>query len=128
METISVQGDFQLIEGRNGETIKRPIKFPFDPQFDWLVLEMQDPDDKTSSGLLYVPDTAKDAPQVGFVWATGPGIFAMNSSGEAYCTSPMLFRVGDRVLFAKYAGAEITWKDGSKYLFVKASDIISRVN
>lgn len=126
-DTIVVQGDVQLIKARNGDTIRRPLNFPFIPEKDWLVLEMENPDDRTSSGRLYVPDTAKDAPQVGFVWATGPGIFAMNEAGEAYCTSPMLIQVGDRVLFAKYAGAEITWKDGQKYLFVQQSDIISRV-
>lgn len=91
---------------------------PFSPARDWLVVEMEGVRDKTSSGVLYIPDTAKEAPQIGKVLAVGPG---------KPDDPPMVSKVGDRILFAKYAGSEIDWSDGKTYLFVRESDVVSYV-
>lgn len=94
---------------------------PFEPFVDRLVVEMEKPEDKlTKSSLLYVPDTAKDAPSTGKVLAVGP--FDLNQADPA-----IVAKVGDRILFAKYAGSEIDWHDGRTYLFIKHSDIVARV-
>lgn len=119
------QWENPLTDVREGIKLVAPDESPFDPQLDWLVLMMEE--GRSKKGALYIPDTAKDAPQVGRVLAAGPGIFAMNDQGEAYCTSPMMYKVGDRLLFAKYAGADVEWTDDKTYLFVKASDIICKV-
>ena len=68
---------------------------------------------KTASGL-YIPDTAKEKPQEGKVIAAGPG-----KKDE-----PMEVKVGDEVLYGKYAGTEVT-VEGKKYLIVKQSDILA---
>lgn len=101
---------------------------PFRPAGTWLVVEMEGARDKTASGMLYVPDSAKDAPQVGKVLAVGPGAYDINQgSPPDHCFIPNLTKVGDRILFQKYAGSEIEWTDGKTYLFVKESDIASYV-
>lgn len=94
---------------------------PFEPFVDRLVIKMDKPSDKmTQSSLLYVPDNAKDAPSTGVVLAVGP--HDMNVADP-----PIVAEVGDRILFAKYAGSEIDWTDGETYLFIKHSDIVARV-
>ena len=67
----------------------------------------------TASGL-YIPDTAKEKPQEGKVIAAGPG-----KKDE-----PLEVKVGDEVLYGKYAGTEVT-VEGKKYLIVKQSDILA---
>ena len=67
----------------------------------------------TASGI-YIPDTAKEKPQQGAVLAAGPG-----KKDE-----PMEVKVGDNVLYGKYAGTEVT-VDGKTYLIVKQSDILA---
>lgn len=101
---------------------------PFKPAGTWLVVEMEAARDKTSSGILYVPDTAKDAPQVGHVVAVGPGtkINSIQASDIPFF-DPCDTKVGARILFQKYAGAEIEWNDGKTYLFVKESDVVSYI-
>ena len=70
-------------------------------------------------GGLYIPDTAKEKPQQGTVVAVGPG--RLNDDGERM---PMEVKIGDRVLYGKYAGTEVT-VDGNEYLIVKESDILA---
>lgn len=94
---------------------------PFEPFVDRLVIRMEKPGEKlTKSSLLIVPDTAKDAPLTGIVLAVGP--FDLNVADP-----PVEAKVGDRILFAKYAGSEIDWIDGETYLFIKHSDVVARV-
>lgn len=68
---------------------------------------------KTASGL-YIPDTAKEKPQQGTVVAVGPG-----KKDE-----PMEVKVGDVVLYGKYAGTEVT-VDTKDYMIMKQSDILA---
>ena len=83
------------------------------PLADRVVVEPKEAETKTASGL-YIPDTAKEKPQEGKVIAAGPG-----KKDE-----PMEVKVGDEVIYGKYAGTEVT-VEGKKYLIVKQSDILA---
>ena len=75
---------------------------------------------KTKSGL-YVPDTAKEKPQIGEVLAVGPG--ALNDKGERI---PMYVAVGDKVIYAKYAGTDIK-VDGEELLILSERDVLAKL-
>ena len=83
------------------------------PLADRVVIEPKEAETKTASGL-FIPDTAKEKPQQGTVVAAGPG-----KKDE-----PMEVKVGDQVLYSKYAGTEVN-VEGTKYLIVKQSDILA---
>ncbi len=91
------------------------------PLADKLVVKVvENPEEKTKSGL-YVPDTAKDKPQVGEVLAVGPG--ALNEQGERIA---MYVAVGDQVIYAKYAGTEIKI-DGEELLIISERDVLAKL-
>ena len=71
-------------------------------------------------GGLYIPDTAKEKPQQGEVMAVGPGRF------EEGNRVPMDVKVGDKVLYGKYSGTEVT-VDGEQYLILRESDVLAVV-
>lgn len=81
------------------------------PIADRVVIEAAPAEEKTASGL-YIPDTAKEKPQQGTVVAIGAG-----KKDE-----PITVKVGDKVLYGKYAGTEITY-EGKEYLIMRESDI-----
>jgi chaperonin GroES len=83
------------------------------PLADRVVIEPKEAETRTASGI-YIPDTAKEKPQQGKVVAAGPG-----KKDEA-----MEVKVGDEVLYGKYAGTEVTYEE-KKYLIVKQSDILA---
>lgn len=83
------------------------------PLADRVLVEPKEAETKTASGL-FIPDTAKEKPQEGKVIAAGPG-----KKDE-----PMEVKVGDEVIYGKYAGTEVT-VEGKKYLIVKQSDILA---
>ena len=83
------------------------------PLADRVVIEPKEAETRTASGI-FIPDTAKEKPQQGAIVAVGPG-----KKDE-----PMEVKVGDVVLYGKYAGTEIT-VDDKKYLIVKQSDILA---
>lgn len=83
------------------------------PLADRVLVEPKEAETKTASGL-NIPDTAKEKPQEGKVIAAGPG-----KKDE-----PMEVKVGDEVIYGKYAGTEVT-VEGKKYLIVKQSDILA---
>ena len=83
------------------------------PLADRVVIEPMEAQTKTASGL-YIPDTAKEKPQQGTVVAVGPG-----KKDE-----PMEVKVGDVVLYGKYAGTEVT-VDTKDYMIMKQSDILA---
>lgn len=85
------------------------------PLADRVLIEPKEAETKTAAGL-YIPDTAKEKPQQGTVVAAGPG-----KKDE-----PMEVKVGDQVIYGKYAGIEVTFED-KKYLIVKQSDILAIV-
>ena len=83
------------------------------PLSDRVLVEPKEAETKTAAGL-YIPDTAKEKPQQGTILAAGPG-----KKDE-----PMELKVGDVVLYGKYAGTEIT-VDGKNYLIMKQSDVLA---
>ena len=70
-------------------------------------------------GGLYIPDTAKEKPQQGEVVAVGPG----KLSDEGKRIDPEL-KVGDKVLYGKYSGTEVTLDD-AQYLILRESDVLA---
>ena len=88
------------------------------PLGDRLVVKPIEQDEVTAGGIM-LPDTAKEKPQKGEVVAAGPG--ARNDAGERV---EMDVKVGDKVLYAKYAGTEIKL-DGEKVLVLRESDILA---
>ena len=88
------------------------------PLADRVVIKPLEAEEKTSGGI-YLPDTAKEKPQMGEVMAVGPGKIADN--GERI---PMEVKKGDRVLYGKYAGTDVTI-DGHEYLIMRESDILA---
>ncbi len=83
------------------------------PLADRVVIESSPAEEKTSGGII-IPDTAKEKPQKGTVIAIGNG-----KKDE-----PMTVKVGDKVLYGKYAGTEITI-EGNSYLIMRESDIVA---
>ncbi|MBO7278596.1 MAG: co-chaperone GroES [Bacteroidales bacterium] len=83
------------------------------PLADRVLIEPKEAETKTAAGL-YIPDTAKEKPQQGVVVAVGNG-----KQDE-----PMELKVGDNVLYGKYAGTEIT-VEGAKYLMMRQSDVLA---
>ncbi len=83
------------------------------PLADRVLIEPKEAETKTASGI-FIPDTAKEKPQQGTVIAVGSG-----KKDE-----PMEVKVGDVVLFGKYAGTEVAVEE-KKYLIVKQSDILA---
>src|SRR5690606_13193249 len=70
-------------------------------------------------GGLYMPDTAKEKPQQGEIVAVGPG--KMNDDGKRI---EMELKVGDRVLYGKYSGTEVTLDD-TQYLILREADVLA---
>lgn len=88
------------------------------PLGDRVVLEAEEKEEMTRSGIV-LPDTAKEKPQEGRVVAAGPG--RRLDSGELVALE---VKVGDKVLYAKYAGTEVK-VDGKEYLIVREADILA---
>jgi chaperonin GroES len=88
------------------------------PLGDRVWIEPIEREETTASGII-LPETAKEKPQEGKVLAVGPGL--RNDKGERQTLD---VKVGDRVLFAKYAGTEIK-QDGVKYLIMRESDLLA---
>lgn len=83
------------------------------PLADRVLVEPAAAEEKTASGL-YIPDTAKEKPQKGTVVAVGSG-----KKDE-----PLTVKVGDQVLYGKYAGTELS-VEGQDYLIMRESDIFA---
>ena len=86
------------------------------PLADRVLVEPKEAETKTASGL-FIPDTAKEKPQAGTVVAVGPG-----KKDE-----PMDLKVGDKVLYGKYAGTELN-VDGKIYIMMRQSDVMAVVD
>jgi chaperonin GroES len=71
-------------------------------------------------GGLYIPDTAKEKPQQGEIVAVGPGRYEKDKR------VPMELKVGDKVLYGKYSGTEVTI-DGAQVLILRESDVLAVV-
>jgi len=89
------------------------------PLGDRVVVQPLEAEAKTKGGIL-LPDTAKEKPQEGKVVAVGKG--KVLDSGTV---QQMEVKVGDRVLYGKYSGNEITTKDGEELLIMREEDILA---
>ncbi|MFZ5922062.1 MAG: co-chaperone GroES [Chloroflexota bacterium] len=85
-----------------------------------VVVEPVEQEETTASGIV-LPETAKEKPQQGIVLAAGPG--DRDEDGDYIA---MDVKVGDKVLFAKYAGTELKL-DGKKLLILRESDLLAIV-
>ena len=90
------------------------------PLGDRVVIRPAGREEMTKSGIV-LPDTAKEKPQEGEIIAVGTG--RVLDSGER---QPLEVQVGDRAMYAKYAGTEIKL-DGEEYLILRESDILALV-
>ena len=89
------------------------------PLSDRVVVKASE-DTEQMRGGLYIPDTAKEKPQQGEVMAVGPGKFEDGKRVD------MELKVGDKVLYGKYSGTEVT-VDGETYLILRESDVLAVV-
>ncbi len=90
------------------------------PLSDRVIVQPLEEEERTAGGIL-LPDTAKERPQQGKVVAVGPG--RVNDEGKRL---EMTVKVGDKVVYAKYAGTEVV-VDGEEYLIMSESDILAVV-
>ena len=91
------------------------------PLNDRVLVKRLESEEKTAGGL-FIPDSAKEKPAKGEVVACGPG--KRNEKGERVA---MEVKVGDVVLFAKYAGTEIK-VDGVDHIIMREDDILAILN
>lgn len=90
------------------------------PLSDRVVVKVLEAEEKTASGIV-LPDKAKEKPQEGKVMAVGTGkVFDNGTKGE------MEVKVGDKVIFSRYAGTEVKVK-GEEYLILRQDDILALV-
>jgi len=87
------------------------------PLQDRVIVKRLEEEEKTKGGII-IPDTAKEKPQEGKVTAVGKG--KVTEDGKLI---PMDVKVGDRILFGKYSGAEIKIS-GEEHLIMREEDIL----
>ena len=97
----------------------KKVSIKFKPASDRVLVKPEAAgDEKTVSGII-IPDTArKEKPERGIIVAVGPG-----KRGDDGKVTPIAFKVGDKVMFAKYSEQEITLGD-EEYYIIKESDIV----
>ena len=96
------------------------VSVKIQPLGDRVVVKASGRETVTKSGIV-LPDTAKEKPQEGEVLAVGPGKVLDNGK-----RTTLEVQVGQKVLFAKYAGTEVKL-DGEEYLILRESDIVGIV-
>jgi chaperonin GroES len=87
------------------------------PLADRVVVKALEETEQMRGGL-FIPDTAKEKPQQGEIIAVGPGRY------EDAKLVPMSVKVGDKVLYGKYSGTEVTI-DNEAYLILRESDVLA---
>jgi chaperonin GroES len=90
------------------------------PLADRVVIKPLEETEQMRGGL-YIPDTAKEKPQQGEVLAVGPGRW---DEGKRV---PLEVKIGDRVLYGKYSGTEVTI-DNEQVLILRESDVLAVIN
>ena len=91
------------------------------PLYDRVLVKPYEEEEKRTKGGIIIPDTAKEKPQRGKVVAVGEGRILENGQKV-----PLTVKVGDEVIFGKYAGTEIEIDD-EKYLVMREEDIYAIV-
>ncbi len=98
---------------------KKDLKVKITPLRDKVVVKRIEEEEQKTAGGIIIPDTAKEKPQLGEVIAVGRG--KVLEDGKVI---PPEVKVGDRVLFAKYAGTEIKI-EGEEYLIMSEDEILA---
>ena len=96
-------------KGKAGEKVN--------PLSDRVVVRALEETEQMRGGL-FIPDTAKEKPQQGEIIAVGPGRYEKDKR------VPMEVKVGDKVLYGKYSGTEVTI-DNNQYLILRESDVLA---
>ena len=91
-------------------------KIKLTPLADKVIVQQAEAETKTASGII-IPDTAQEKPQKGNVVAVGKGTKE----------NPITVKVGDSILYGKYAGTELKF-EGEDFLIMKESDILAIIN
>jgi chaperonin GroES len=91
------------------------------PLHDRLVVERME-EDELSPGGIVIPDAAKEKPSQGKVLAVGNGKILDNGQVQ-----PMDVKVGDKILFGKYAGNEVKF-DGNDYIVMREDDVMAVID
>ncbi|MDD5065854.1 MAG: co-chaperone GroES [bacterium] len=84
-----------------------------------LVKQLEEEEEKI--GNIYIPDTAKEKPQIGTIMAVGKG--RMSDEGKLI---PLDLKTGEKVIYAKYSGTEIKIK-GTEYILLEKKDILAKL-
>src|ERR1019366_7140995 len=90
------------------------------PLADRVVIKPLEPETKSAGGII-IPDNAKEKPQRGEVVAVGPG-----KTDDKGAVIKLELKVGDKVLYGKYAGTEVT-VDGKDLLILRESDVLAKI-
>ncbi len=93
----------------------------FRPLHDRVLVERIEQDEKTAGGII-IPDTAQEKPMEGKVIAAGSG--ERDENGKV---TPLDVKAGDRILFGKWSGTEVTI-DGKELIIMKESDILGIIS
>ncbi len=91
------------------------------PLYDRVLIQRVESDEKTKSGII-IPDSAKEKPLEGIVRAAGQG--KVSDSGD---TIPLQVSEGDKVLFGKYSGTEVTI-GGEEHLILREDELLAIIN
>ncbi|MCA9407083.1 MAG: co-chaperone GroES [Candidatus Omnitrophica bacterium] len=91
------------------------------PLADRIIVKPLEAEEKSKGGIV-IPDTAKEKPQEGKVVAVGKGKVSENGQLQ-----PLEVKVGNRVLYGKYSGTEITSKEGEELLIMREDDVFAIV-
>ena len=92
------------------------------PLADRIIVRPLEAEEVTKGGIV-LPDTAKEKPQEGEIVAVGKGKVTEDGKLQA-----LEVKVGDRVLYGKYTGTEITTKEGEELLIMKEDDVLAIVH
>ncbi len=87
------------------------------PLHDRLLIKRLESEETTAAGII-IPDTAKEKAQYGEIVAAGPGKVGADGSMQS-----LAVKAGDRVLFGKYSGTEITF-EGQEYLIIREDEVL----
>ena len=92
------------------------------PLGDRILIRRTEEDEQTTSGGIIIPDTAKEKPQEGEVIAVGQGRLLDNGDRQ-----PIDVAAGDRILFGKYSGTEVTYEN-EELLILREDDILAKIS
>ena len=92
------------------------------PLGDRILIRRTEEDEQTTSGGIIIPDTAKEKPQEGEVIAVGHGRLLDNGDRQ-----PIDVAVGDKILFGKYSGTEVTYEN-EELLILREDDILAKIS